>query len=158
MTRSVQAIAHWANPPLTHTRTVQLVGSYAWSDCLYTVDPPGPSARTYRHQSVLTNRATGATVSIAYLRYGGQGDGNYHWGSTLDNVRSSPDGPPHRGVVVYGPVGARVRRRAPARLSLAERLHDPNGRTGHRERERRNSQAMLCSAAWVYSLRPLSRP
>ena len=77
--------AHWAHQdqPTARSRTLRLVGRYSWRDTLY-ISPP---RRTYLHVSELVNTRTGGRVTIEYTETGGYGDGQYHWGSTLDNVR-----------------------------------------------------------------------
>lgn len=73
---------HWAHPgqPSAKPRTVRLHGRYDWLDTLH------KEGTRYRHTSTLTNVRTGGRVWLIHYETGRFGDGQYHWGSTLDNV------------------------------------------------------------------------
>ena len=64
------------------SRTITLNGTYRWRS----FSAHTPPKRTYLHVSELVNTSTGGRVTIEYTETGGYGDGQYHWGSTLDNV------------------------------------------------------------------------
>ena len=76
--------AHWAHEdrPTAVPRIVKLHGRYEWHDGFYI------SGGHYRHYSALVNVRTLGRVSIDYSQPATYGDGNYHWGSTLNNVRA----------------------------------------------------------------------
>ena len=76
--------AHWAHQdrPRAIPRIVKLHGRYEWNDSFYISDGH------YRHYSSLVNVRTLGRVSIDYAQPDEYGDGKYHWGSTLDNVRA----------------------------------------------------------------------
>jgi hypothetical protein len=76
--------AHWAHQdrPTARSRTLRLYGRYRWDDLMQV------EGSRYVHTSALTNLSTGGQVTIWYVRDGRYGDGQYHWGSTLDNVRA----------------------------------------------------------------------
>jgi hypothetical protein len=68
------------------TRTVGLHGRYGWQDCM-TRHPATGRVQYYGHTSVFRNLKTGGRVSLSFP-FTAYGDGNYHWGSAIDNVRS----------------------------------------------------------------------
>jgi hypothetical protein len=76
--------AHWAHEdrPTAIPRIVRLHGTYTWHDGWWISDGH------YRHYSSLVNVRTDGRVSIDYPQPATYGDGTYHWGSTLDNVRA----------------------------------------------------------------------
>jgi hypothetical protein len=75
--------------PTVNADNVTLKGTYTWTDCLKPVDPEGgPKRNVYLHTSALTNDRTNGQVRLSYLQRGRFGDGIYHWGSTLQKIRS----------------------------------------------------------------------
>jgi hypothetical protein len=78
--------AHWAHTdyPRATSRTVRLHGRYRWTDDLRQAAIEGD----YIHVSTIRNLRTGGKVLLHYIENGRYGDGRYHWGSTLDNVRA----------------------------------------------------------------------
>jgi hypothetical protein len=79
-------VAHRAHQdqPRVKSRTVRLHGRYRWGDALLA------RQGTYQQSSHLRNVRTGGMVYLGgQAVLGSFGDGNYHWGSTLDNVRAS---------------------------------------------------------------------
>ena len=77
--------AHWAHPdrPVWTSRTVTLHGRYRWYD-----DLEATGNDYYKFTSTIKNLATGGRVTMSYKLYGSFGNGNYEWGSTLDNIRA----------------------------------------------------------------------
>jgi hypothetical protein len=76
--------AHWAHAsqPQAKSRTLRLVGRYRWDDMIQLENG------RYYLLSAFTNLGTGGQVTIWYYLDGRFGDGQYHFGSTLDNVRA----------------------------------------------------------------------
>jgi hypothetical protein len=81
--RSFIAHAAHTNQPTVDTRTPRLYGRYLWSDGLRAVNG------MYQRISTLTNLRTGGKIHLDHTAVvGAFGDGRYHWGSTLENVRA----------------------------------------------------------------------
>jgi hypothetical protein len=72
--------------PTVNSRTVTLHGLYDWQDCLFTDAISGRPV--YHHRSVIFNVRTNGHVGLDNYYYGRFGQGNYEWGSTLNNVRA----------------------------------------------------------------------
>ena len=80
--RAFSAHSAHEDRPTAIPRRVRLHGTYTWHDGWYI------SGGHYRHYSSLVNVRTDGRVSIDYPQPATYGDGKYHWGSTLDNVRA----------------------------------------------------------------------
>jgi hypothetical protein len=77
---------HWAHPlKPAAARTVRLQGRYFWSDCIFS-HPGSGKPRYYVHRSLIQNVKTRGQVTLSHP-FTAYGDGRYHWGSTIQNVR-----------------------------------------------------------------------
>jgi hypothetical protein len=66
-------------------RRVRLIGRYHWIDCIQR-HPASGRVQYYGHTSEFRNLKTGGKVYLSFP-FTAYGDGNYHYGSTIQNVR-----------------------------------------------------------------------
>ena len=66
-------------------RTYRLRGKYQMMDCIYSYNADGTESKEYRHVSKLVNLRNDGQLSSEHIL--NSGDGKYHWGSKLRNVR-----------------------------------------------------------------------